>query len=112
MMPEKIADVADNVSQWLSWIWVIALSGWGGAVSYFHKVDKHSLKFSFVKFAMEIATSAFVGVLTFLICDAASLSWEITAAMVGVSGHMGTRALFIIEKRYENFINGEGNGNS
>lgn len=112
MMPEKLVDTVNSVSQWLSWIWVIALSGWGGAVSYFHKVDKYSIKFSFVKFAMEIATSAFVGVLTFLLCDAANLSWEITAAMVGVAGHMGTRALFIIEKRYETFMSGDGNGNS
>ena len=100
------------VSQWVSWIWVIGLSGWGGAVSYFHKVDKYALKFSILKFIMEIATSAFVGVLTFLLCDAANISWEVTAAMVGVSGHMGTRALFMIEKRYETFINGENDGNS
>ncbi len=110
IMPDKLSDATGYISQAISWIWVMALAGWGGAVSYFTKLQTNGIPFSFLKFLMEIVTSAFVGVITFLICDASNLSWEVTAAMVGVSGHMGTRALFMIEQRYEMFIKGDGNG--
>ena len=111
IMPDKLQEATGWFSQLITWGWIIGLSSWGGAVSYLHRVDKYNLKFNLFKLVMEILTSAFVGVLTFLLCDAASLSWEITAAMVGISGHMGTRALFILEKRYENFLGGK-DGNS
>jgi hypothetical protein len=89
-----------------TWGWVCALSAWGGAVSYFHHMDKHGLKFSLFRLAIDVWTSAFVGVLTYLLCQAAGISEGITAAMVGVSGHMGTRALFMLERKYEKFFNG------
>lgn len=103
--------IDDTIAQFIGYVWVIVLASWGGAVSYFHKIDKHNIRFSLLRFFAEVSTSAFVGVVTFLICDSAKLSWEVTAAFVGVSGHMGTRALFLIEKKYEDFVNGGvGNG--
>ena len=107
-----IPKIDDSVTQWISYCWVVIIAAWGGIVSYFHKIDKHKIPFNLIKFIAEIATSAFVGVITFLLCDAANLSWELTAAFVGVSGHMGTRALFIIEKKYEKFVKGDLNDNS
>ena len=104
-----IPKVDDSVNQWITFLWVIGLSAWGGVVSYFHKLDKYQLRFNIIKFTAELITSAFVGILTFLLCDAASLSWEMTAAMVGISGHMGTRALFVLEKRYETMLKGTSN---
>ena len=94
----------NNFSQLVTFFWVIALSAWGGIVSYLHKVEKLGLRFSLIKLAAEIFTSGFVGVMTFLLCDAAKLSWEVSAALVGVSGHMGTRALFILENKYSKYF--------
>lgn len=91
---------------WLiTWGWVLALSAWGGAVSYFHHMTKHGLRFSLFRLAMDVSTSAFVGVLTYLLCHAANISEGVTAAMVGISGHMGAKALLMLEKKYEHIFN-------
>ncbi len=94
----------EYVSIGITWWWVIVLSSWGGMVSYFHNIGSKGLKFSLFRLFIDLSTSAFVGVLTFLICRATIHSEELTAAMVGISGHMGTRALFLLEKRYEKFF--------
>lgn len=112
-MPEKIQEAASWISQAFTWLWVIGLSSWGGAVGYLSRIDKQKVKFKFYTFCVEVFISAFVGVLTFLLCDSSNLSWETTAAMVGVSGHMGTRALMVIENwKYGSVIKGDDNGNS
>ena len=46
----------------------------------------------------EIATSAFAGLITFWLCEAAQLDPLVTAALVGISGHMGSRALYQFER--------------
>ena len=83
------------------WLWILILSGWGGTVNYFHHVTKHKLKFSAIRLTIDLSTSAFVGVLTYLLCREAGIHDGVTAAMVGISGHMGTRALFLLEQKYE-----------
>jgi hypothetical protein len=90
----------NNFATLLSYSWVVLLAIWGGAVGYFNRIDKHKIKFSYMRFLVEVSTSAFVGIITALLCDSASINWAMTAAMVGISGHMGTRALLIIENKY------------
>lgn len=83
----------------LTYLWVILIATWGGAVNFYRKIrDGHSRPFNVVEFIGEIATSAFVGVLTFWMCEAASINPLLTAAMVGISGHMGSRAIWQFEK--------------
>ena len=98
-MPEK---ELGNVS-WLLQIvpmgFAVLLAALGGAVQYFNKIDKHGMPFSFVKLLIEVGTSGFVGIVSFELCDAAGLSWQITAALVAISGHMGARALILIENQ-------------
>ena len=96
----------DSLSSWITIAWVVGLSIWGGTVNYIYKVNKYHLTFSFFRFVGEITTAAFVGVITFLLCNASGLSLELTAALVGISGHMGTRALFLLEKKYEVYLGG------
>lgn len=57
----------------------------------------HVRAFNFVEFIGEIVTSAFAGVITFWLCENANMSPLLTAAFVGVSGHMGSRAIFMAE---------------
>lgn len=97
-MPEK---EIQNYSNWLVQIipfaLAILLSCFGGIVNYLNRIDKSGVAFSFIRLLIEIITSAFVGIISFMLCDYAGLDWSITAAIVAVSGHMGTRALFLIE---------------
>ena len=82
--------------------WVVVLSAWGGVVNFVRKKrDGVARPFNFTELAGEIVTSGFAGVITFWLCEASAISPLITAALVGVSGHMGSRAIFQIEKMVE-----------
>lgn len=98
-MPEK-----DPTSySLLTYAWVFMLSMMGGVVSFMRKIQQgHARVFNFMEFVGEIVTSAFAGVITFWLCESAGMSPLITAAMVGISGHMGSRALFVIEEWLKN----------
>jgi len=95
MMPEK-----DPTSySLLTYLWVFGLSSLGGVVSFINKVKKgYARAFNIAEFMGEIATSAFAGVITFWLCENANISPLITAALVGVSGHMGSRAILLFEE--------------
>jgi len=88
-----------------TYLWVFFVSMLGGFVSFMKKVkDGAARAFNFSEFIGEIVTSAFAGILTFWLCEAANFSPLITAALVGVSGHMGSRAIFMLEKKFESKI--------
>ena len=71
---------------WLTYLWVFGLSSWGGFVSFMRKRRQGQARpFNVAEFVGEIATSAFAGVVTFYL------------AMVAISGHMGGRAVFLME---------------
>ena len=57
----------------------------------------HARMFNIVEFLGELVTAAFAGVITFWLCENASFSPLVTAAFVGVSGHMGSRAIHMAE---------------
>lgn len=94
MMPEK--DPASY--SLLTYAWVFALAILGGVVNFMRKLQAgHARAFNVVEFIGEIVTSAFAGVLTFWMCEHAQISPLMTAAFVGVSGHMGSRTIFMLE---------------
>jgi hypothetical protein len=83
----------------LTYGWVIALSSWGGVVSYVQKVKSGATKrFSLTEFVGELCTSGFVGVMTFYLCESAGITGISSAVLIGISGHMGSRAIFLIER--------------
>ena len=83
----------------LQYAWVFGLSSWGGLAHYIRKVKMgYSERFSIVELIGEITISAFAGIITFFLCEAAEAPKLITAAMIGVSGHMGSRTIFAIER--------------
>ena len=84
---------------WVTYLWVVLLSSLGGFVAFWQKLKDGSVRvFNVVEFIGELCTSAFTGILTYYLCEAAHFSAFLTAALVGISGHMGNRALFLIEK--------------
>lgn len=82
----------------LTYAWVFLLAMLGGVVNFVRKLQQgHVRAFNFIEFIGEIVTSAFAGVITFWLCENANMSPLLTAAFVGVSGHMGSRAIFMAE---------------
>ena len=87
----------------LTILWVSALSFIGGIANYANKVNQGLIKrFSIVELIGELFISGFAGFITFLLCDSAGFDSRLTAAMVGVSGHMGSRAIFLLERVVNN----------
>ncbi|PPK72672.1 LydA family holin superfamily III [Methylobacter tundripaludum] len=93
-MPEK-----DPLSYTLlTYAWVFALSLFGGCVGYLRKVKAGIIsRFSIHELLGELLISAFVGVITFYLCEYAQLPGPLSAAFIGISAHMGSRAIFIFE---------------
>lgn len=97
-MPEK----DPTTYSWLTYSWVFGLASWGGLVSFLRKRRQGVARpFNLAEFLGEIAASALAGLLTFYIGESAGVPPLMGAAMVGVSGHMGGRALFMLEKWME-----------
>ncbi len=94
-MPEK-----DPTSFALfTYFWVVLLSVVGGFVSFYHKVQRGlASPFSITELIGELITSGFAGVLTFWLCEWSRINPLLTAVLVGISGHMGARAIFQIEQ--------------
>ena len=93
-MPERFIDY-----EALTILWVGVLSMCGGIANYANKINQGVVKrFSIVELIGDLFISGFVGFITFLLCDSAGIDVRITAALVGVSGHMGSRAIFTLEK--------------
>jgi hypothetical protein len=85
----------------LTYSWVLILSIWGGAASYLGKVRHGKLRFSIVALMDDLLISGFVGVITFFLCQSAALEQWLSAAIIGVSSHMGSRAIMMLEKALE-----------
>lgn len=86
-----------------TYFWVFALSVLGGVVRFMRKVKMGMARvFNLTEFIGEIVTSAFVGIITFWLCEGAHMNAYFTAAMIGISGHMGSRAIFLLEDWAEN----------
>lgn len=82
----------------LTYSWVIGLSIAGGVVSFLRKVREGQARAcNIAELIGEIFTSGFVGVITFWLCEAGDISPLMSAAMVGIAGHMGSRAIMQFE---------------
>jgi predicted CDP-diglyceride synthetase/phosphatidate cytidylyltransferase len=83
----------------ITYLWVVALATAGGAVNFARKLKAGSVRaFNITEFMGEILTSGFAGLLTFWLCEAADINKLLSAVLIGISGHMGSRAIFRIEK--------------
>lgn len=86
----------------ITYLWVLAVSGLGGLVNFHRKMREGQTRaFNVTEFLGELVTSAFAGLLTFWLCESANIDRLVAAVMIAVSGHMGSRAIFGLEKWME-----------
>ena len=76
-------------SEWLTYLMVLGISIWGGAVSYFER----GRKFSWRTFIAQISSSSFAGLMVLYSCQYAGIKGPLIGVLCGVAGHMGTPAL-------------------
>lgn len=78
----------------------------GGMVAFYRKVKEGAARpFNFTEFLGEMLTSALTGVVFFWLCKGAGVNEWITAGVVGIAGHAGSRGMFILEKWVEQWVN-------
>ena len=98
--------LAKLVETGLGWVWFIVLAIWGGTANYISRVRKDGMKFSTVELIGEWSISGFAGVITALLCMEMGFSTMLTYALVGISGHAGGRAIFVLENFYNRKMGG------
>jgi hypothetical protein len=77
---------------------VLAMAIFGGLVSWYAKVrDGKAAAWNIMQLIGELTTSAFAGLLTFWGCELLNSPALLTPALVGIAGHMGTRAISAFE---------------
>lgn len=82
-----------------TYAWVIGISFVGGLTSFHGKVRSGQARWvNLTELVGELFTSALAGLICFWICKAAGIADFWSAAFIGISGHMGSRALFMAEK--------------
>ena len=82
----------------ITYSWMVALACFGGLANYIAKVKARLVPhFSITELVGELVISGFAGLITFYLCQEAHISTNLTAAMVGMAGHMGSRAIFALE---------------
>ena len=83
---------------WITYLWVLALSVWGGVTHNIRKLRKGVIaRFSLSELVGDVAISGFIGVLTFWLCEAAGFNQLWSAFLIGITSHMGTRGLMALE---------------
>jgi hypothetical protein len=100
-MPEK------DPLNWTLGTWIIALimASGGGIINWFsHARARDPHRFSIIELFGEIFTSGFVGIGIFMVAASYDQPTAICAALAGVSGHMATRLLFLLENWIERAI--------
>lgn len=100
--PDVMAQAARSgvdAQQLVTYIWIAAWGMVGGLVSFYQKVRSGATRWLNInEVAGELLISGFVGIVTGLLCEAAGASTALTYGAVGITGHMGGRAIFWMEK--------------
>ena len=92
------------------YIGVVTVASLGGIVRRFQKILNGDIEISWKRLLsvlfMEMFVSGFCGVMAFWICEHFEVPGLIMGPIVGIVGHMGSRALFLSEKVLEKWILG------
>lgn len=96
-MQEKVP-IFTSIADLLTYAWVFGLAMLGGAASFVRRVRSGQAKYSnLIELIGELVVSAFAGLVTFFLCQSSKLDPMLTAAFIAISGHMGTRMIFMFE---------------
>ncbi len=98
---------AQLVEAGYGYFWFVFLAMWGGTANYISRVKKEGMKFSIIELIGEWSISGFAGIITALICQEMQVSTLMTAALVGISGHAGGRAIVVFEQLFRSKFGGK-----
>lgn len=83
----------------ITYLWVLAWSGIGGLASFLHRVRQGEIKHGIMlEMITDTTYSAFAGLTAFYWCQNQNYDPMLSAIIIGISGHMGARAIIMIEQ--------------
>jgi len=104
-MPEQsVGYLKSIVESGTCYVLFMFMAIWGGTAAYMSRIKRSGSSFSLVELVGEWSISGFSGLVTALICQAYGVNFYITSAAVGISGHMGGRLIFILERWGQRYI--------
>ena len=107
-MPEKDPNNTSLFVEWLRqfmpYLTTFFLSTWGGVVNHITTLRSGRKKFQLKELIFDIVVSTFAGLITFYFCRSAGISETMSAVLIAISGHMGTRAIAGFETVYRRII--------
>ncbi len=90
-------------------IWLVLLALWGGTASYISRIRERHEQFRTVELIGEWCISGFAGLISAYICLEFDASWQLTCFAAGMAGHMGGRAINVLEVRFKSMLGGKPN---
>ena len=105
-MMDGSGEQLQQAGSWLSrlagpgggYLWMVILALWGGTASYISRLKQSSgMAFSLAEWVGELTISGFAGLIMAYLCTEMHMSWYMTAVGTAITGHMGGRALYMIE---------------
>ena len=105
-MMDSSGEQLQQAGSWLSrlagpgggYFWLVILALWGGTASYISRLKQSSgMAFSLAEWVGELTISGFAGLIMAYLCAEMHMSWYMTAVATAITGHMGGRALYMIE---------------
>ncbi|MBS0424620.1 MAG: phage holin family protein [Proteobacteria bacterium] len=91
-----------------TWALAVGMAFTGGFINWYTKVRQgHTRGFNIVELVGEIMISGFVGLAVFMLLASYDQPMGLCAAASGVSGHMGTRLLFLVEQFISHRVSAE-----
>jgi hypothetical protein len=104
-MPEQsVSYLRSIVESGTCYVLFMFMAIWGGTAAYMSRIKRSGLSFSLVELIGEWSISGFSGLVTALICQSYGVGFYITGAAVGISGHMGGRLIFLLERWGQQYV--------
>lgn len=94
----------------LQYLFVAILGALGGLIARLQiimGIGVHCWKCAIGRIISDSCTSGFCGILAFWACESINMKPLLTAVIIGITGHMGSRALFLVEKLISERIKSE-----
>lgn len=107
-VPNKNPDFFTVLTDWfkeaMPFVTTLILSLWGGVVNHITMLRRYRRSFRPDEFAFDLIISTFAGLLTYFFCKSSNVSETMSAVLIAISGHMGTRALAGFEIFYQRML--------
>lgn len=83
-------------------LWAAGVASLGAILSFHQKVRQKKARWvNITELVGEMFVSGVVGIVTFWICKGYGVNEWLTAAAIAITGHMGSRAIFLAEQWLE-----------